>query len=355
MKFNFTLPDLGEGITEADIVEWLVKPGDKIKKDQEIAKVETTKALIGLPCPVSGKVLEIKVKQGTIARVGSILAVIESSDKIKKREEDKFGVVGRIPSTEGENIFDLVKEKAKKEAEDKAKPKKKYDLYGYIEHMPIKGIRESTISHLRDTRDYLLVTQTDEADVTDLWGIRKAYKEKITFLPFIIKACVEALKEYPILNSSMEPNEVIIKKYYNIGVAVGLEGKEGGLMVPVVKGADQKDLGGLGKEIGDLAKKSRDRTINMQELKGGTFTVSNFGTIGGIYATPMPNFPETAILGTGRIHTTLVKVSDEIVERRFLPLSLTFDHRVVDGLVATYFMNKIKERLSDKDWLSGLS
>jgi len=353
MKFSFNLPDLGEGITEADIIEWLVKPGDKIKKDQEIAKVETTKALIGLPCPVSGKILELKVEAGTIAKVGSPLAVIETTDKIKLREEDKFGVVGRIPSAEDEDIFSLVKDKEKKEK--KITSQKKYDLYGYIDRVPIKGIRESTISHLRDLRDYLLVTQTDDIDINDLWELRKQQGKKVTFLPYIIKACIEGLKQYPIVNSSIEGNEIIVKKYFNIGVAVALEGNDGGLMVPVVKGADQKNLAQIGKEIEQLSAKARSRTVDLQDLKGGSFSVTNYGSIGGIYATPMPNYPETAILGTGSIINKLVKINEEIVERKILPVSLSFDHRVVDGAVAASFMNKVKELLSDKPWLSKLS
>ena len=359
MKFKFKLPDLGEGITEADVVEWLVKPGQRVKKDQEIAKIETAKALIALPSPVSGKIVEIHYKDGTNIKVGSVLTTIETKDKIKEESKEEFGVVGRIPSAESTNIFETIKEKELKETSSKIKTVKKFDFYGYVDRIPLKGIRKSTKEHLEHTKDYLLVTQTEEADITELSQIRNEKKQtntevKLTFLPYIISACIEALKEFPLINSSIEESEIIIKKYYNIGIAVALEGNDGGLIVPVIKGADQKSLFQLAAEIQDLSSKAKQRTIDLQELKGGTFTITNYGSVGSIFATPLPNYPESAILGIGSIQNKLILENNKPTEIETLPLSLTFDHRIIDGAVAAGFLNKLKELLSNEDWIDKL-
>lgn len=343
-EFKFKLPDIGEGISEAEVIEWLAKKGDKIKKDQDLVKIETAKAVVDLPSPVNGKLLEIKAKKGETIKVGGVLAVIDTKEKVREKKEEKFGVVGDIPGAEKGNIFAAAKQQEKKE---KAKVKKKYDFYGHIKRAEVKGIRKATIENLGKTKDYLLVTAMDDADVTELWDIRKEKKKemkvKLTFLPYIIKACVGALKDQPMINTSLENDEIIIKEYYNIGVAVALEGEEGGLIVPVVKGADQKNITKLAKEIKELAEKGKKRKLDMQELKGGSFTITNYGSIGGTYGTPLPNPPESSILGLGRIY--------ESGGRKLLPLSLTFDHRIVDGAIASLFLNKVKELLSDKKWI----
>lgn len=235
---------------------------------------------------------------------------------------------------------------------------KKYDLYGYIDHAPLKGVRKAVAKHMVQAKFTAPhVTHMDEADITELFKIRerekkKAVKKKInlTFMPFIIKASISALKEYPFVNSSLddEHEEIILKKYYNIGFAVDTED---GLMVPVIKGADEKSILDIAKEIENLANQARERKIDLSDLKGSTFTITNVGSLGGIFATPIINYPETAILAVGKIIDKPVVIKNKIKIRKTLPLSLSFDHRVIDGAEAARFMNKLIEHLEDPDLL----
>ena len=193
----------------------------------------------------------------------------------------------------------------------------------------------------------------DEADITELWELKKREEEtarkrgiRLTLLPFFIKAAQHALREHHFLNASVDEDtgEIIIKKYYNIGVAVDTPD---GLMVPVVKGVDGKSILDIAAEVQELGRKARERRITLDELKGSTFTISNFGTFGGTYATPIINHPDVAILGTGRVRERPWIKDGEIAVRKILPLSFTFDHRVVDGAQAAAFLNNVIEYLED--------
>jgi pyruvate dehydrogenase E2 component (dihydrolipoamide acetyltransferase) len=170
----------------------------------------------------------------------------------------------------------------------------------------------------------------------------------LTYLPFIVKAVIAGLKTYPYLNSELneEGQEIILKKYYNIGIAVDTPD---GLIVPVIKGADEKSILDIAKEIEDFAEKAKKREIDLSDLKGGTFTITNIGVLGGTYFSPIPNYPEVAILGTGAIHDKAVVVDGKIVTRKVLPLSLAFDHRVLDGAMAQRFLNVVMQHLNDPD------
>jgi pyruvate dehydrogenase E2 component (dihydrolipoamide acetyltransferase) len=193
----------------------------------------------------------------------------------------------------------------------------------------------------------------DEADVTELWRIKEKEKAaaekktvKLTILPFIIKAAVAALKEHPYLNASLddENEEILLKKYFNIGVATDTPE---GLMVPVVKKADDKSILHLAEELVQLSEKARTRKIDLADLKGGTFTITNYGAIGGMYGTPIINHPEVAILGVGRMKELPVVKDGKVEARKILFLSLSFDHRVVDGAEAARFLNAVIARLED--------
>jgi pyruvate dehydrogenase E2 component (dihydrolipoamide acetyltransferase) len=193
--------------------------------------------------------------------------------------------------------------------------------------------------------------------VEDLVGTREQLKpaaeardSKLTYMPFVVKAVVAALKQHPILNSQLdeEAEEILVKHYYNIGIAVATDA---GLMVPVVKDADEKDMLTLADEVRDLAGKARDRTIAREEMQNGTFSITNFGAVGGDYATPIINYPETAILGLGALKQRPVVEGGEVVARHTLPLSLSIDHRVVDGADAARFVNTLAEYLENPELL----
>lgn len=394
MAYEFKFPDVGEGITEGDIVEWMVKEGDEVKEHQVLGKIETDKAIAEMPSPVAGKILKLNYKPGETVKVGEVIAVIgKEGEKVESKPQPVMKPAGAVGYLEEDSEVlqrphidtkeaqpqvlatpavrrlardlgvDISKMPGRVTEEDvrKAKPTemkvvKKYDMYGYVERVPLRGVRKSTAVHMSEAfKHQALVTSMDEVDVTELVKVREREKMRaekdgvhMTYLPFIVKALIAGLKAYPYLNSELneEGQEIILKKYYNIGIAVDTPD---GLIVPVVKGADEKNILDIAKEIEDFAEKAKKREINLADLKGGTFTITNIGVLGGLYFSPIPNYPEVAILGTGAIHDKAVVIDGKIVARKVLPLSLAFDHRVLDGAMAQRFLNVVMTHLNDPD------
>ena len=239
---------------------------------------------------------------------------------------------------------------SKKETSAGIKVTRKYDFFGYIDRVQLKGVKKAVAAKMAESIfTSAQLTNMHEADVTDLWALREKEKPqyekegiKLTFMPYIVKAAALCLKEHPYLNASLEGEEIVLKKYYNIGIAVD---SEEGLFVPVVKGAQEKDIRTVAKEIDKLANDVKNRKANMMDLKGGTFTVSNLGSVGVGFFTPIINYPESAILGVGRIMDKPVVRNNKIEIRKILPLSLTYDHRIVDGAQAARFISDLIERL----------
>jgi pyruvate dehydrogenase E2 component (dihydrolipoamide acetyltransferase) len=389
MPYEFKFPDVGEGITEGEIKKWRIKEGDDVKEHDVLAEVETDKAVAEIPSPVSGKVLKIHFKEGDTVKVDQVMVTLSggpaTDEKPAKKPKiaEKAAIVGELPEAEETGILatpavrrlakergvdlskvkgtgpggrilenDLLSTSSGAEKTPEIKIKRKYDFYGPLERVPLKGIRKAVAKKMAESwANAVQVTAMDDADVNELFELRNKEKVeakkkgiKLTFLPYIIKAVVAALKEYPYVNSSLEEDEIILKKYYNIGVAVATVE---GLMVPVVKIADSKDLYQLAKEVEDLAEKANSRKIDLTDLQGGTFTITNYGSIGGMYGTPAINYPEAAILGLGKIEQKPVVRDGKVVARYILPLSLTFDHRIFDGAIAGLFLNKVRELLAN--------
>ncbi len=411
MVFEFKFPDVGEGITEGEIVKWLVKEGDKVKENDNIAQIETDKAVVDISSPRTGKILKLHFKEGDTVKVGetlisiddgsgyetkkeiekpkksvSVVGELEEAEEITTKkapiEKVSFGDISRdhvlaVPRVrnlakqlnvdilevkgtgEGGRITDedvIAYSKGKTVEDSEVVPRlkiaKKYDMWGYIDRVQLKGVRKTIARNMIISfQSVAPVTSMMDVDVTELWDLRekekaKAEKQgvKLTFFPFIIRAVIEGLKKHPYLNSEMQEEEIIIKKYYNIGVAVDTEY---GLIVPVIKRAEIKSLYDLAKEIEDLARKAKDRKLDIMELKGGSFTITNYGSIGGNYGTPIINPPEAAILGLGRIFDRALINGDKFENRKILPLSLTFDHRILDGAEAARFLNLVKEYLEE--------
>lgn len=227
-------------------------------------------------------------------------------------------------------------------------------IEGEVERVLFKGVRRKVAEHMvASMQTAMHVTHVDEVDVTELAKVREREKAvaqeqgvHLTYLPFIVKATIAALREFPQFNASLdeEKQEMVLKKYYHIGIAVDTDE---GLMVPVIKNADKKNMLELAREIAELAEKARARTLALEQLRGGSFTITNIGSAGGLFATPIINYPEVAILGVYRMQDRPVVREGSIVVRKMLTLSITFDHRVIDGAMAARFMNEIKKHLED--------
>ena len=410
MATDFKFPDLGEGVTEGEIKKWLVQEGDAVKLDQPIAEVETDKAVVEMPSPLAGKILKLYRQEGEVVKVGEVLATIGaegeavgigvSAEPAEMAKRPSVSVVGELPESEAVvsssssnatlvetktvEAMPAVRKLAKElnadleaikgtgpngriteedvrttSAKMPPKPKRvaKFDLYGFIDREPLKGIRRSTAKKMIEaTLKAAQVTMMEDVDVTELVLLRERLKTmameqrkvKLTYLPFIIKAVTMALKNNRYLNSSIdeETEEILIKKYYNIGIAVAIED---GLMVPVIKEADAKEFMDLAVEIAELTERAKERKVDLADLKGGTFTITNWGTLSGTYGTPIVNYPEAAILGVGRIREMPWVKDGKIEIRKILPLSLTWDHRILDGAQAANFMNELVRYLENPE------
>lgn len=392
---DFKLPDIGEGIHEGEIVKWLVKEGDSVSEDQPLVEVMTDKATVEIPSPVKGKIQKIYFKEGETVQVEAVMvAILEegapaaapSSKKEELREVTEKTVAPKVEvqkplSTDviampavrklAKDLgVDLSKVKGTGPAgriteEDVKKPTHVADRFvpisipklGPEERIPLRGIRRSIAHHLQMSKYYAPhFSYIEEVDMTDLVKLREKKKKeaeekgiKLTYLSYMVKALIPALKQFPALNASLDETtqEVVLKKYYNIGIAVATPD---GLVVPVVKEVDQKSLYEVAGEIVRLSDAVKNHKAKPEEMRGSSFTVTSIGSIGGVFATPIINYPDVAILGVNKITERPVVRSGKVVTRHILYLSLTLDHRVVDGAVAAEFMNalvKILEKPSE--------
>jgi len=410
MAYNFMLPDLGEGIAEGEIRKWLVKAGDTIEEHQAVLEIETDKAVVEVPSPRKGTVLKIGKEEGETAKVGDVLLVIgETGEKpgtaeqpapakqAPAAERKSVSVVGELPEEEevvkpaparpkpavtatpaikpasGVLAVPGVRAFAKEQGvaietvpgtgpggsitqEDvkKAKQPAAGVVTGDVERLAFKGLRKKIAQNLIVTqRTQAFVTETDEADISDLWDLRQREKKalqdkgiKLTFMPFIMKALQHTLMEFRTFNASVdeEQSEIVVKRYYNIGVAVDTDE---GLIVPVVKNVEKKTIREIAQELETLSKQTRERTVKLEDLKGSSFSITNYGTFGATFATPIINYPDVAILGTGKISDKPWVKGGQVTIRKILPLSLTFDHRVNDGAAAAKFLTRLVSYLED--------
>ena len=391
MAKEFRLPDIGEGIAEAEIARWLVPEGASVKEDQDLVEIETDKALVTLPSPQDGRVSKLHAKEGDIVKVGQVLVTFDDSATAAPsprpaEKKDRGTVVGSIG--EEEEVVEIpqvvkaipaVRARAKelhvdlnhvrgtgpdgritKEDVERAagqaggKTEIIPDSYGPVERIPLRGLRRTIAKRMHEARQHVPdVTIWEDADISDLEIVRTKEKQiaatkgvKLTYLPFVIKATLSALRAHPYLNATLdeETEQIVVKKYYNIGIAVDTSD---GLMVFAIKQADQKNILELAKEISTLAEKARTRKLELAELKGSTFTITNYGVIGASYGTPIINYPEVGILGIGKIEDRPVVKDGQIMIRKIMPLSLAFDHRIVDGVEAARFLNVVIDHLKD--------
>jgi 2-oxoglutarate dehydrogenase complex dihydrolipoamide succinyltransferase (E2) component len=400
MVFEFRLPDIGEGVAEGEVVKWLVKEGAEVKENEPLVEIMTDKVNVEIPSPKKGTVLKLMAKEGDVVNVGQVLLVIgEKGEQVKTPSQELIGASTQIASkANAPEAVSLSTSALKKPPEILATPatrKLARDLsidlsqvsgtgpsgritdedvqrfkksgpkpvaiavttsgrQGIEERIPLRGIRRKTAERMVKSKHTAAhVTHVDEVDMTEIVQLREKTREtaekrgvKLTYLPFIIKALIPALKKYPYLNATLddEKEQIVLKKYYNIGIATDTDQ---GLVVPVLKDADHKSVTQLAEEIGRLSEKARAGQLTLDEIQGSTFTITNVGGIGGVFATPIINYPEVAILGVHKITKRPVVKENQIVIRDMTYLSVSFDHRALDGAMAAEFMNVIKQYLED--------
>ncbi|HFK1707919.1 TPA: dihydrolipoamide acetyltransferase family protein [Bacillus mycoides] len=353
MAFEFKLPDIGEGIHEGEIVKWFIKPGDEVNEDDVLLEVQNDKAVVEIPSPVKGKVLEVLVEEGTVAIVGDTLIKFDAPgyENLKFKGDDH----DEAPKAE-EAAVEATPAAAAKEEAPKAQPIPAGEYPETREKM--SGIRKAIAKAMVNSKHTAPhVTLMDEVDVTELVAHRKKFKAvaadkgiKLTYLPYVVKALTSALREFPMLNTALDDasQEIVHKHYFNIGIAADTDK---GLLVPVVKDTDRKSIFTISNEINELAGKARDGRLAPTEMKGASCTITNIGSAGGQWFTPVINHPEVAILGIGRIAEKPVVKNGEIVAAPVLALSLSFDHRLIDGATAQKALNQIKRLLNDPQLL----
>jgi pyruvate dehydrogenase E2 component (dihydrolipoamide acetyltransferase) len=430
---NIQLPELGEGVTEGELVKWLVKPGDKIEADQPIAEMMTDKATVEVPSPSAGIVKELKGKEGDVVTVGDVMIVIETEGADAKpaaaapapapapakpaapspmaaatvthatpgaakpaaasmngmdiypppadakvlatpatrRLAREMGV--DINGMKGSGIAGRVTREdvvqtggagataagaPAYQAPSIPRPAYQGPAGAVEERVPLKGIRKKIAENLQMAKHVIPhFTLMDEANVTALVKMREELKAtadkqgvKITYLPFVMKALIATIREFPMFNASIDDaaQEIVYKKYFNIGFAADTPN---GLLVPVIKGAEHKTITHLSKDITDLAKRARDGKLALDEMKGATITITNIGSVGGTYATPIINHPEVAILGMYKItDKPVIKQGAngmEIDVIKSMNFTITADHRLIDGAVAANFLKAFINRIEN--------
>lgn len=405
--------DVGEGITEGHVRKWLAKEGDVVKEDQSLVQVETDKAVVNVPSPISGT-LKIAAPEGTTLHVGDLVAQIGSPEELRsapnqpsqpqkpqqqqQAQPQQTQIAAQPPQPTQKAREAMATPAIRKLAHDfnidlskltgtgpngrilendvrnavhetslKSRPIPKFSEELEQQHgekvvrEPMTQTRKAIARNMELSWTIPRAVHMDILDATNLYGMVTKEKQNVqkmdihlTFLPFIIKAVVEALKESPHFNASYdhEKQEIIVKNYYNIGLAA--EAKDG-LKVVVIKDADKKSILQIAKEIQELHEKIQNETITLGEMNDSTFTITNIGSLGGGFlSVPMINYPEVGILGVHMIKDMPVVKEGKVVVGKVLPVSLSFDHRVVDGAEAVKFANAVMKYLEDPDFLEML-
>ncbi|MDQ6672816.1 MAG: 2-oxo acid dehydrogenase subunit E2 [Chloroflexota bacterium] len=395
-SFEFKLPDLGEGIHEAQVLAWKVTAGQEVVPFQALCEVESAKAAVELTAPVAGRIRETKFAEGAIARLGDVLVVIDTDAngsaptprgqrdapaEASATETEWFGIVGRPPraaeapppsprGSQGVRAAPFVRKLARdlgvalediagsgphgrvRIADIEARAAQPAEPVLSPTTIPLRGLRKSIADHMVQAwRSAPQVTSMDLLDVSELVrardllvGSAQAQGTRLTYVPFFVKATVEALRSVPIANAVVDEQQSVIRlrQEYHIGIATAVPD---GLVVPVVKHADRLSLLEIAREVERLVVAARERRASPADLSGGTFTITSFGGLPGspMFATPILNYPEVAILGLGRIDLQPRVVEGQVVPRHCIGVSFTFDHRALDGEAAGHFMATLKK------------
>ena len=392
MTIEIKVPELGESIAEAIIGKWLKKPGDRVEADEPIIELETDKVAVDVPSPIDGFLEKQMVNEGETVEVGSIIGVVsenltiqnetpeknEDGNKVKASEDKKVDASHKPASEKSPSpsAMRIITEKKLDTSQisgsgkggqilkedvigipDKdisAPQKTTVSLHGELEEIiPMTKLRQTIATRLKEVQNTAAILTTfNEVDMSKVLNIREKYQTKfqekygvkLGFMGFFAKACIEAIKEYPIINSEVRGSDIVYKKYINVGIAVATEK---GLCVPVVKNAQDLSIPEIEMKILDLGTNARNDTLSISDMQGGTFTITNGGIFGSLMSTPILNPPQSAILGMHKIEKRPVAINDKIEIRPMMYLALSYDHRVIDGAEAVSFLEFIRKCLDD--------
>jgi len=409
MSTEIRVPQLPESVADATLVAWHKQPGDAIRRDENLADLETDKVVLEVPAPANGVVREIRVQSGAVVTSGQVLAVIEEgvaapaakraaapppppapaaakaapgkaapataasagadggrdagklSPSVRRLVEENHldpaaiagsGREGRLTKSDVVDYLGQRPAEAPAPAARAARPATPTGARAE-QRVPMTRLRARIAQRLVEAQStQALLTTFNEVDLTATQELRARYKErfekehgvKLGFMSFFVKAAIEALKKFPVLNASVDGNDIIYHEYYDIGVAVSTDR---GLLVPVVRDADGKSFAALEKEVADYARQAREGSIALEDLTGGTFTITNGGVFGSLMSTPIVNAPQSAILGMHKVQERPMVVSGQIAVRPMMYLAVTYDHRIIDGREAVQFLVAIKDALED--------
>ncbi len=402
MTTEIKVPQLPESVADATLVAWHKQPGDAVKRDENLADLETDKVVLEVPSPTNGVLRELKVADGTVVSSGQLLAVVEEGEAAPAGEARG---AGRTADTTGAQAAPPPGKAGGTAAADKLSPSvrrlveenrlepaaipssgrdgrlTKADVVDFLgkrqsapapapapaptpapaagaggraeRRVPMTRLRQRIAQRMVEAQSsQALLTSFNEVDLTAVRQLRARYKDrfekdhgvKLGFMSFFVKACIEALKKFPVVNASVDGTDIVYHEFYDIGVAVSTDR---GLVVPIVRNADAKGFADIEKEIGEYAKKARAGTIGIEDLTGGTFTITNGGVFGSLMSTPIVNAPQSAILGMHKIQERPMVVDGQIAIRPMMYIAITYDHRIIDGREAVQFLVAVKECLED--------
>jgi len=389
MADKIIVPTLGESITEATVAKWLKKAGDAVKADEAVVSLETDKVSVDVTSPKAGVLSEILAQEGSTVQVGSPLGIVGNSSTqtvSKKEEETKVTEIKKeqkpitnapeIKNKQGElspSVKRIIEEKniditsVTGTGKDgrilkgdlvglmgfSPSPNKRKKEIGEEERVKMTRLRATIAKRLKDAQNNAAILTTfNEVDMSMIIQIRKDNKDefekrygvKLGFMSFFVKACVNALQSFPAVNAEVQGEEIVYKNYYNIGVAVGTDK---GLVVPVLGNADELSFAEIEKEITNLGSKAKNNQLSIDELQGGTFTITNGGIYGSMLSTPIINPPQSGVLGMHNIVQRAVVINGKIEVRPIMYLALSYDHRIIDGKEAVSFLVRVKEILED--------
>lgn len=383
MLKDLVVPMLGESVTEATVSKWLKQVGDPVKADEPVVELETDKVSVAVPSPETGVLSEIKIQTGSTVNVGVVLGSVEpgtasvaKKEPVKASEPVKPKTI-EVPTSKKEILSPAVKRIIEEKRIDistisgsgrdgrilkgdllesmglPSVPSSARATKGDEERVKMTRLRATIAKRLKEAQNNAaMLTTFNEIDMSRIIEMRAEYKEgfqkkygvKLGFMSFFVRSCVEALKAFPIINTEIQQDEIVYKNYYNIGVAVGTEK---GLVVPVVRDADELSFADIEKQIVALGEKAKTGQLSIEELQGGTFTITNGGIYGSMLSTPILNPPQSGVLGMHNIVQRAVVVEEKIEVRPIMYLALSYDHRIIDGKDAVSFLVRVKEYLED--------